>query len=78
VVYADALRGFGLLVIVDHGGGYLSLYGYNSAVHRAAGDTVRPGDVLADVGGGLTVPDGLYFEIRANGRPVDPARWCRG
>lgn len=78
VVYADALRGFGLLVIVDHGGGYLSLYGYNAALHRAAGEEVKPGDVLAEVGAGLVDPDGLYFEIRAAGKPVNPGDWCRG
>lgn len=78
VVFADALRGFGLLVIVDHGGGYMTLYGYNAALHRAAGDEVEPGDVLADVGTGVGNAPGLYFEIRARGKPVDPASWCTG
>lgn len=78
VVYADWLRGFGLLAIIDHGDGYLTVYGHNRALLRQAGDWVREGDSIATVGdsGGQGTP-GLYFEIRHRGEPVDPARWCR-
>ena len=76
VVYADWLAGLGLLVILDHGGGYLSLYGHNEQLFRTVGDTVAPGDTLAAVGdsGGRPSP-GLYFEIRQAAKPVDPAPW---
>lgn len=78
VVYADWLRGFGLLTILDHGDGYLSVYGHNQSLIRASGDWVKEGDVIATVGvsGGQELP-GLYFEIRVAGAPVDPARWLR-
>jgi len=78
VVYADWLKGYGLLVILDHGGGYMSLYGYNQSLFKEAGDWVEPGDVLSVVGnsGGRRAP-ALYFGIRHNGKPEDPARWCR-
>lgn len=76
VVYADWLAGLGLLLILDHGGGYLSLYGHNEQLFRAVGDTVAPGDTLAAVGdsGGRPSP-GLYFEIRQAAKPVDPTPW---
>lgn len=78
VVYADWLAGLGLLVIVDHGGGYLSLYGHNDQIYRKVGETVAAGDSVAAVGdtGGRTSPE-LYFEIRRGGRPVDPQPWFR-
>lgn len=78
VVYADWLPGLGLLVIVDHGEGYLSLYGYNSQIFKKPGDSVASGEVLAGVGdtGGQSQPE-LYFEIRRSGKPVDPAGWFR-
>ena len=78
VVYADWLAGLGLLVIVDHGGGYLSLYGHNEQLFRAVGDTVNAGDTIGSVGdsGGRT-STGLYFEIRQSARPVDPLPWFR-
>ncbi len=78
VVFADWLRGAGLLVIVDHGQGYLSLYGHNQSLLRNAGDLVRAGEPIATVGnsGGQDDP-ALYFAIRQNGRPSDPAQWCR-
>ena len=77
VVYADWLRGYGLMLIVDHGNGFLSLYGHNQSLLRAVGDWVAQGDVLARAGnsGGAGEP-GLYFEIRQQGRPVNPDRWC--
>jgi septal ring factor EnvC (AmiA/AmiB activator) len=78
VAFADWLPGLGLLVIVDHGGGYMSLYGHNEALLKESGEWVSPGDALAQVGdsGGQAEP-GLYFEIRHNGEPVDPRQWLR-
>lgn len=78
VVYADWLPGLGLLVIVDHGEGYLSLYGYTSQIYRKAGEHVVAGDTLAAVGdtGGRSEPQ-LYFEIRRDGKPVNPVAWFR-
>lgn len=78
VVYADWLPGLGLLVIVDHGAGYLSLYGHNDRLYRAVGAQVMAGEVIAASGdtGGRPSPQ-LYFEIRRDGRPVDPAPWFR-
>lgn len=78
VVFADWLRGAGLLVIVDHGGGYLSLYGHNQTLLKAAGDLVKAGEAIATVGtsGGQDTP-ALYFAIRQQGQPSDPLRWCR-
>jgi len=79
VAYADWLRGYGLLMIIDHGNGYMSLYGHNQALYKETGEWVEAGEVIASVGksGGQTQA-GLYFEIRHNGKPTDPARWCRG
>ena len=76
VVYADWLRGQGLLVIIDHGEGYLSLYGHNSTLQQEVGDWVSPGDTVATVGasGGASNP-GVYFEIRHDGQPVNPEYW---
>lgn len=76
IVFADWLAGMGLLVIVDHGEGYMTLYGYNETILKNPGDWVAPGDVLATVGdsGGRPEP-GLYFEIRRKTQPVNPRRW---
>lgn len=76
VVYADWLPGLGLLVVLDHGGGYMSLYGHNEQVYRRVGDRVAPGDALAAVGdaAGLGKP-GLYFEIRKGREALDPGAW---
>jgi septal ring factor EnvC (AmiA/AmiB activator) len=76
IAFADWLQGLGLLIIVDHGGGYMSLYGHNEALLKESGDWVEPGEPIAQVGdtGGQT-RSGLYFEIRLNGEPVDPSRW---
>ncbi len=78
VAFADWLRGYGLLMILDHGDGYMTLYGYNQALNKEVGDWVEEGEVIASVGrsGGNAQP-GLYFEIRHRGRPVNPKRWCR-
>ena len=78
VVFADWLRGAGLLVILDHGNGYLSLYGHNQSLLRDAGDIVKAGDPIATVGtSGGQEAAALYFAIRQQGRPSDPAQWCR-
>lgn len=76
IAYADWLPGLGLLVIVDHGGGYLSLYGHNDQLFKAVGERVAPGERVAGAGdsGGRSRPE-LYFEIRRAGRPIDPRPW---
>jgi murein hydrolase activator len=76
IAFADWLTGLGLLVIVDHGGGYLSLYGHNEALLKESGDWVEPGEPIAQVGdtGGQARP-ALYFELRYNGEPIDPSSW---
>ena len=78
VVYADWLSGLGLLTIIDHGDGYLSLYGHNERLYKDVGEKVTAGDTIATVGdsGGRQTP-ALYFEIRKAGRPVDPRPWFR-
>ena len=77
VVFADWLRGAGLLVILDHGNGFLSLYGHNQSLLKDAGDIVKAGEAISTVGnsGGQDTP-ALYFAIRQQGRPSDPAQWC--
>lgn len=76
VVYADWLRGFGNLIIVDHGQQYLTVYAYNQSLLKRVGDAVAAGDTIATVGAtGGQVESGLYFEIRHRGAPVDPAQW---
>jgi septal ring factor EnvC (AmiA/AmiB activator) len=78
VVFADWLRGSGLLLIIDHGDGYLTLYAHNQSLLRRVGDSVRAGDAIATVGSsGGQAQAGLYFEIRHRGVPNDPAAWCR-
>jgi len=76
VIYADWLPGLGLLTIVDHGDGYMSLYGHNERLHKAVGEHVAAGDTIASAGdsGGSNRPE-LYFEIRRSGKPVDPRPW---
>jgi septal ring factor EnvC (AmiA/AmiB activator) len=78
VVYADWLPGLGLLLVLDHGSGYLSLYGHNQDLARSIGDRVAAGEVISHVGdtGGQGRP-ALYFEVRRNGRPQDPRAWVR-
>ncbi|MEJ0099881.1 MAG: peptidoglycan DD-metalloendopeptidase family protein [Pseudomonadota bacterium] len=78
VVYADWLPGRGLLVILDHGDGYLSLYGHNEQIFQQVGARVQAGEAIATAGdsGGRKTP-GLYFEIRRAGKPVDPHGWFR-
>jgi len=78
VVYADWLPGMGLLVILDHGEGYMSLYGHNDRLLKAAGESVAAGEAIAAAGdtGGRAAPE-LYFEIRRGGKPVNPAPWFK-
>ena len=76
IAFADWLAGLGLLVIVDHGDGYMTLYGYNETILKNAGDWVAPGDVIATVGDSGGQPRAaLYFEIRQGTRPVNPRQW---
>jgi septal ring factor EnvC (AmiA/AmiB activator) len=76
VAWADFMRGFGELVIVDHGGGYMSLYGNNEAALVEVGDWVKPGQSIATVGRGQQQA-GAYFEIRKDGKPVDARDWLK-
>jgi septal ring factor EnvC (AmiA/AmiB activator) len=76
VVFADWLRGFGNLLIIDHGQGYMSLYGNNETLYKQVGDELNSGDVVAAVGNsGGNEDSGLYFELRFEGNPLDPAKW---
>ncbi len=78
VVFADWLRGYGLLTIIDHGKGYMTLYAFNQSLYKTVGDWVEAGAVIASVGqsGGQSAA-GLYFGIRKKGKPVNPVKWCR-
>ena len=77
VAFSDWLPGLGLLLILDHGDGYLSLYGQNEVLLRESGEWVAPGEILGQVGsaGGRS---GVYFELRHDGKPIDPGDWMRG
>lgn len=78
VVFSDWLRGYGNLIIVDHGSDYLSIYGNNDALLKEVGERVSGGDAIASVGsGGVGSESGLYFEIRHQGQPLDPMQWVR-
>jgi septal ring factor EnvC (AmiA/AmiB activator) len=78
VAYADWLPGMGLMVVLDHGGGYLSLYGHNDEVFRKVGDSVAAGDVIASVGdSGGSDQAALYFEVRRGRDPVNPEIWLQ-
>ena len=78
VLYANWLRGYGLLIVLDHGDGYMSLYGHNQTILPAVGDIVRANETIALVGqsGGREEP-AVYFEIRVKGDAVNPVQWCR-
>ena len=78
VVYADWLAGLGLLIIIDHGDGYMSLYGHNDRLYESVGQHVSAGQTIAQAGdsGGSARPE-LYFEIRKGGKPLDPRPWLR-
>lgn len=77
VIYADWLAGFGMLIVIDHGGGYMTFYGHNEALLKEVGEWVGAGESIALGGnsGGLDEPV-LYFAIRHNGEPLDPSAWC--
>jgi septal ring factor EnvC (AmiA/AmiB activator) len=78
VVFADWLRGFGNLIILDHGDGYMSLYGNNQAVLKQVGDIVHVGDTIASVGNsGGNETNGLYYELRRQSHPFDPLSWSK-
>ncbi len=78
VRYADWFGGYGLMMIVDHGDGVVTVYAHNDALYRQVGDWVETGDMLADAGStGWVESVRLYFEVRDRGRPSNPARWCR-
>lgn len=78
VVFADWLRGFGNLIIVDHGSGYMSLYGNNESLFKQVGENIRSGEVIASTGNSGGNPEtGLYFELRYQSRPLDPLTWCK-
>lgn len=78
VVFANWMKNLGMLLIIDHGGGYMSLYGYNQSLLKSVNDKVSAGEAIATVGtsGGQSQPS-LYFAIRQNGQPVNPQTWCR-
>jgi septal ring factor EnvC (AmiA/AmiB activator) len=77
VAFSDWLQGFGFITIIDHGDGFMSLYGHSESLLKQSGDWVKAGEVIATAGdsGGQT-QSGVYFEIRARGKPVDPFKWC--
>lgn len=78
VVYADWLRGFGLVIVIDHGESYMSLYGHNQTLTKAVGDKVRKDEEIALMGqSGSRNSAALYFEIRHQGRPQNPSNWIR-
>ncbi len=78
VVFSDWLRGFGLLTILDHGDGYLSLYGNNEILNKEPGDWVEQGEVVSFSGKAeKRSSSGLYFELRHQGKPINPAKWCK-
>ncbi len=78
VVFSDYLRGHGLLIIVDHGAGFLSLYAHNQALYKELGEWVAQGDIIGSVGNsGGQQQAALYFELRHDGKPTDPQRWLR-
>lgn len=75
VAFADWLRGYGLLIIIDHGQGYMSLYGHNESLLHEVGAWVEPGEVISIVGANPGSGQGLYFELRQGGKAIDPAAW---
>jgi septal ring factor EnvC (AmiA/AmiB activator) len=78
VVFSEWLRGFGNLIIVDHGEGYMSLYSNNESLYKQVGDPVQPGDAIATVGNsGGQSDNGLYFEMRHQSRPINPMHWVK-
>lgn len=77
VAFSDWLQGFGFITIIDHGEGYMSLYGHSESLLKQTGDWVGAGDVIATAGDSGGQPQsGVYFEIRSRGKPVNPSKWC--
>jgi len=77
VAFSDWLQGFGFITIIDHGDGYMSLYGQNESLFKQTGDWVQAGEVIATAGDSGGQPtSGVYFEIRSRGKPVNPSKWC--
>jgi septal ring factor EnvC (AmiA/AmiB activator) len=77
VAYANPLQGYGSLIIIDHGQGYMTVHGFNQSLYKHVGDLVEAGDVIASVGkSGGRKESGLYFAIRKQGLPIDPLEWC--
>jgi septal ring factor EnvC (AmiA/AmiB activator) len=77
VVFAEWMRGFGNLMIVDHGDSYLSIYGNNDSLLKQVGQAVKGGETVATVGNSGGNPEsGLYFELRHKGQPIDPMKWA--
>ncbi|MBT5888737.1 MAG: peptidoglycan DD-metalloendopeptidase family protein, partial [Halieaceae bacterium] len=78
IIFSDWLRGQGLIIVIDHGEGWLSLYAQNHSLLRGEGEFVRQGDIIAKVGAsGGSERTGLYFEMRQKGKPIDPADWIQ-
>ena len=78
VIFSDWLRGYGLLIIIDHGDGYMSLYGHNQSLFKDVGDSVERNEVIGLIGNsGGSAQSALYFEIRHNSKPTNPKRWCK-
>ena len=78
ILFSDWLKGYGLLIVIDHGNGYMSLYAHNQALLKSVGDRVETGEAIALVGqSGGQDQAGLYFEIRHQGKAVNPKLWCR-
>jgi len=78
VIFADWIRGYGLMLIVDHGQGYMSLYGQNQSLYKDVGDNVAASEVIAALGNsGGNQNTSLYFEMRHQGKPINPETWCR-
>ncbi len=76
MVFADWLRGFGNLLIIDHGDGWLTVYGHNQSLRRHVGDMIKTGETIASAGSRDDNPEtGLYFELRQQGRVIDPLKW---
>ena len=76
MVFADWLRGFGLLAVVDHGNGYMSLYGQLESLTRQVGDRVEAGEPLAKPDARAAARAAVWFEVRNQGEPEDPVAWC--
>jgi len=78
VLFSDWLKGYGLVTVIDHGQGYMSLYGHNQTLLKSVGERVETGEPIALVGqSGGQLQSGLYFEIRYRGQAVNPKKWCR-